>query len=151
MSPQPKRHLDQFSRFCRAHYCNRPTDHGTQSVTAGHIYVCSMVMRPKNVYRNCQTYKKSQKLNLTAARAAYEAELSSMMTLRTGHNDRNASSPSSPLPSCINSRMPHIAAADCSSPLPFFRHRSILSPNVIFLSHNFHILKITLLQITNSL
>jgi len=25
-SPQPKRHLDQFSHFCRAHYCDRHTD-----------------------------------------------------------------------------------------------------------------------------
>jgi len=25
-SPQPKRHLDRFSRFCRAHYCDRQTD-----------------------------------------------------------------------------------------------------------------------------
>jgi len=23
-SPQPKRHLDRLSRFCRAHYCDRP-------------------------------------------------------------------------------------------------------------------------------
>jgi len=25
-SPQPRRHLDRFSRFCSAHNCNRPTD-----------------------------------------------------------------------------------------------------------------------------
>ena len=25
-SLKPKRHLDRFSRFCRAHYCDRPTD-----------------------------------------------------------------------------------------------------------------------------
>jgi len=25
-SPQPKRHLDKFSCFCRAHYCDRHTD-----------------------------------------------------------------------------------------------------------------------------
>jgi len=23
--PQPKRHIDRLSRFCRAHYCDRPT------------------------------------------------------------------------------------------------------------------------------
>jgi len=25
-SPQPKRHLDRFSHFCRAYFCDRPTD-----------------------------------------------------------------------------------------------------------------------------
>jgi len=31
-SPQPKRHLDRFSCFCRAHYCDRPTDRPHYSV-----------------------------------------------------------------------------------------------------------------------
>jgi len=35
-SPKRKRHLDRFSWFCRAHYCDRqtdrPTDHATRSV-----------------------------------------------------------------------------------------------------------------------
>jgi len=47
-SPQPKWHLDRFSRFCRAHWCDRPTDHATRSITTGRIYVCSTVMWPKN-------------------------------------------------------------------------------------------------------
>ena len=38
-SPYPKRHLDRFSRFCRAHDCDRQTDrqpdHATPSVTIG--------------------------------------------------------------------------------------------------------------------
>ena len=46
-SSQIKRHLDRFSRFCRANYCDRPTDrqterqtdHDTRSVTLGPIYV----------------------------------------------------------------------------------------------------------------
>jgi len=42
-SPPPKRHLDQFSRFCTAHYGDRPTgrqtDHSTRSVAIGRIYV----------------------------------------------------------------------------------------------------------------
>jgi len=45
-SPQPKRHLDRFSRFCRAHdsenrqQTDRLTaDNATPSVTIGHIYV----------------------------------------------------------------------------------------------------------------
>jgi len=48
LSPQPKRHLDQFSRLCRAHYYDRPTDHvtGTRSVTIGRINVCSTAMPP---------------------------------------------------------------------------------------------------------
>jgi len=29
----PKRHLHWFSRFCRAHYRDRPTDHATRSAT----------------------------------------------------------------------------------------------------------------------
>jgi len=32
-SPQPKRHLDQFSRFCRAHGCDRRTDRRTDRQT----------------------------------------------------------------------------------------------------------------------
>jgi len=31
-SPQPKRHLDRFSRFCTAHYCDRQTDRSGYSV-----------------------------------------------------------------------------------------------------------------------
>jgi len=31
-SLQPKRHLDRFSRVCRAHYCDRPTDRARYSV-----------------------------------------------------------------------------------------------------------------------
>jgi len=38
-----------FSRFCRAQYCDRPTDHATRSVTIGRIYVRSTAMRPINV------------------------------------------------------------------------------------------------------
>jgi len=37
-----KRHLDWFSHFCRAHYCHRPTDHTTRSVTTDCIYVHCM-------------------------------------------------------------------------------------------------------------
>jgi len=53
-SPQPKQHLDRFSRFCRAHYCDRLTDRQTdrprytRSVTIGGIYVRSTAMRPNN-------------------------------------------------------------------------------------------------------
>ena len=47
-NPQPKRHLHWFNRFCKAHYCDRPTDHATRSVTRGRIYVRSTAMRPKN-------------------------------------------------------------------------------------------------------
>jgi len=47
LSPEPKLYL--FSGFCRAHYCDRPTDsptdHTTRSVTIGRVYV---VMRPNN-------------------------------------------------------------------------------------------------------
>jgi len=42
-SPQPKRHLDRFRRFCRAQWLtsvtDRPTDHDTRSVTIGRTYV----------------------------------------------------------------------------------------------------------------
>jgi len=51
-SPQPKWHLNQFSRFSRAHLCDRetdrPTDHATGSVTIDCIYVRSTAMRPNN-------------------------------------------------------------------------------------------------------
>jgi len=51
-SPQPKRHLDRFSRSCRAHCrpTDRQTDHATRSVTIGRIYVRSTVMRPNNIF-----------------------------------------------------------------------------------------------------
>jgi len=51
-SPQPKRHLDRFSRFCTAHDRDRQTDrrrdHATPSVTVCRIYVDlrSTAMRP---------------------------------------------------------------------------------------------------------
>ena len=32
LSPQPKRHLDRFRRFCRAHYCGRRSDRRRYSV-----------------------------------------------------------------------------------------------------------------------
>jgi len=42
-SPHPKRHLDWFSHFCRAHdydrQINQETDHASLSVTIGHIYI----------------------------------------------------------------------------------------------------------------
>jgi len=47
-----KRHLNRFSSLCMAHYCDRQTDqltdHTTRSVTIGHIYIRSAVMRPNN-------------------------------------------------------------------------------------------------------
>ena len=50
-SPQPKQHLDRFSRFCRADYCDRatdrPTDHATRNKAASR-YVRSNAMRPNN-------------------------------------------------------------------------------------------------------
>jgi len=52
--PHPKRHLDRFSRFRRAHDCDRPTDrptdYATPSVTIGRIYVRTTAMRPNNNY-----------------------------------------------------------------------------------------------------
>ena len=52
LSPHPKRHLDRFSRFCRAHnrdrQTDRQTDHAAPSVTEGRIYVRSTAMRTKN-------------------------------------------------------------------------------------------------------
>ena len=48
---QPKRHLDRFSHFYMAHYCDRPTDrqtdHASRSVTIDRIAV-RMAMRPNN-------------------------------------------------------------------------------------------------------
>jgi len=55
LSPQPKRHVDRFSCFCRADYCDRQTDgqtnHATRSITIGRIYVRSTSMRPKMLFR----------------------------------------------------------------------------------------------------
>jgi len=51
-SPHPKRHLNRFSGFCKAHDRDRPTDrrtdHATLSVTIGRIYVSSTAMRPED-------------------------------------------------------------------------------------------------------
>jgi len=47
LSAHCKRHLDQFSCFCRVHNCDRPTDHATPSVTTGRIYVvlqCNLII-----------------------------------------------------------------------------------------------------------
>ena len=38
-----------FSRFCRAHYCDRPTDYATRLVTIGLIYVRSTAILTKTV------------------------------------------------------------------------------------------------------
>jgi len=44
-SPQPKRHLNQFSHFAGlTSVTERPTDHATRSVTIDHIYVHSMLV-----------------------------------------------------------------------------------------------------------
>jgi len=48
-SPQPKRHLDRFSGFCRAHDRDRQTDRPRYSVcklTIGRIYVCILRCGP---------------------------------------------------------------------------------------------------------
>jgi len=52
-SPLPKRHLDQFSRVCRAHGCVRQTDTHTRRQTKQHrrIQAASMLclmIRPKS-------------------------------------------------------------------------------------------------------
>ena len=52
-SPQPKWHLNRFSSFAGLITVTdrptiRPTDHTTQSVTIGGIYVRSTAMQPKN-------------------------------------------------------------------------------------------------------
>ena len=49
LSPQPKRHLDQFSPFAGLTIVtDRQTDHATASVTIGSVYVRSTAMRPNN-------------------------------------------------------------------------------------------------------
>ena len=60
-SPQPKRHLDRFSSFAELtnSVTDRPTDHSTQSVTIGRIYVCSTAMRPNNTNQAYSEYKHS--------------------------------------------------------------------------------------------
>jgi len=40
-SAQPKQHLDRFSRFCGAHYCDRPTDGQTN---AQRDYTCHLYL-----------------------------------------------------------------------------------------------------------
>ena len=43
-SPKRKRYLNGFSRFCRAHWCDRRSDHATRSVTIGRIsYVVGLL------------------------------------------------------------------------------------------------------------
>jgi len=47
-SSQPKRHVDRFSRFCRAHDRDRETDRQTDhvaSVTVGRIYTYAVLRR----------------------------------------------------------------------------------------------------------
>ena len=49
-SPQPKRHLDQFSRFAEfTSVTDRQTDHATRSVTIGRIYVRNTAMWPDSI------------------------------------------------------------------------------------------------------
>jgi len=38
----PKRHLDRFSRFCRAHDCDRPTDRPRYTIISGGFYFHSL-------------------------------------------------------------------------------------------------------------
>ena len=45
--PQPKWHLDWFSRFCRTHDCDRPTDRLRCSVCNNRPHLCNTAMRPK--------------------------------------------------------------------------------------------------------
>ena len=50
-SPQLTPHLDRFSRFCTAHYCDRQTDRDRQTDICNNrprIYVRSTAIRPKN-------------------------------------------------------------------------------------------------------
>ena len=51
-SPHPKRHLDRFSRFCRAHDRDRPTDRPTErprySMCNNWSHLRSNTMRPNN-------------------------------------------------------------------------------------------------------
>jgi len=49
-SPQPKRHLDRFNRFCRAYYCSRQTDDATRCNNRAHLKVRSTAMGPNNIY-----------------------------------------------------------------------------------------------------
>jgi len=47
-SPQQKRHLDQFSSFCKAHNRDRPTDRSRYSICNNRLHLCSTVMWPNN-------------------------------------------------------------------------------------------------------
>jgi len=40
-SPQPKRHLDRFSRFCRDYNCHTPTDRPRYSVCDNRPHLCT--------------------------------------------------------------------------------------------------------------
>jgi len=56
LSLELKGHLSWFSVFCRAHDRDRLTDHATQSVTIGRIYVHNTGIRPNNSYCWKTTY-----------------------------------------------------------------------------------------------
>jgi len=61
-SPQPKRHLDRVSRFCRAHYCDKHTDRQTDqrySVDNNrpHLHTYSTAIRPNNNNNNVTIMK----------------------------------------------------------------------------------------------
>ena len=59
-SPQSKRYLDRFSRFCRAHYHVRQTDHAT-SVCNNRPHLRRTAMQPKYVKNNRFTRNSEQK------------------------------------------------------------------------------------------
>ena len=78
-SPHPIRNLDRFSRFCRAHYCDRPTNqptdrqtnHATRSVTIGRITAThGRFSRIRQVPQICTPHIKSQKMVAVATSSA---------------------------------------------------------------------------------
>jgi len=56
-SPQPKRHLNWCSYFCRAHWCDRPTDwptdHAPRSVTTGTSQLITRSTRRVTSWPSC--------------------------------------------------------------------------------------------------
>ena len=79
--PNGRLSQQMLSSCCKAHYCDRPTDHATRSITIGHIYIHSTAKQPKNsvaykilperyiymcvcIYIHCESTKKTSHYNV---------------------------------------------------------------------------------------
>ena len=89
LSPYHKQNFNQFSHFCRAHYCDRPKDRPRYSICSNRLHLHCTVMQPKNNFKTSHGNQLSDSAITEMTTVACQIQISHLrhkLSLMISHN-----------------------------------------------------------------